>query len=203
MFIVIEGGDAAGKTTLMNGLKQTIQQNGLGDLSPQNTRFLKSPTDPFAPVWKDLIKTSSPLTRFYLFRSIAQNDVEVAKKLLQNGQHVILERYFLSSEAFNWALDEKNNVTDPNMRSENHVNYSGLLKPDLGFFLDASDKNREQRLQQKEKRSDWENSEFQTIFNQRLRELAQRDNWIFVDTDKKNITEVLHFVSARIIQYQR
>ncbi len=203
MFIVIEGGDAAGKTTLINGLKQTIQQNGLGDLSPQNTHFLKSPTAPFAPVWKDLIKTSSPLTRFYLFRSIAQNDVDVAKKLLENGQHVILERYFLSSEAFNWALDEKNNVTDPNIRSENHVNYSGLLKPDLGFFLDTSDKKREQRLQLKEKRSDWENREFQTIFNQKLRELAQRDNWIFVDTDKKNITEVLQFVSARIIQYQR
>lgn len=203
MFIVIEGGDAAGKTTLINGLKQTIQQNGLGDLSPQNTHFLKSPTAPFAPVWKDLIKTSSPLTRFYLFRSIAQNDVDAAKKLLENGQHVILERYFLSSEAFNWALDEKNDVTDPNIRSENHVNYSGLLKPDLGFFLDTSDKKREKRLQQKEKRSDWENRDFQTIFNQRLRELAQRDNWIFVDTDKKNITEVLHFVSARIIQYQR
>lgn len=203
MFIVIEGGDAAGKTTLINGLKQTIQQNGLGELSPRNTRFLKSPTAPFAPVWKDLIKTSSPLTRFYLFRTIAQNDVEVAKKLLQNGQHVILERYFLSSEAFNWALDEQNEITDPNIRSENHVNYSGLQKPDLGFFLDASDKTREQRLQQKEKRSDWENREFQTVFNQRLRELARRDNWIFINTDKMDITEVLRFVSAKIIQHQR
>ena len=172
-------------------------------MSPQNTSFLKSPTSPYDIVWKDIIKQTSPLTRFYLFRSIAQNDIEVARKLLQNGQHVILERYFLSSEAFNWALDEKNNVTDPNIRSENHVNYSGLLKPDLGFFLYTSDKNREQRLQQKEKRSDWENRDFQTIFNQKLRELAQRDNWIFIDTDKKNITEVLQFVSARIIQYQR
>lgn len=94
----------------------------------KNAHFLKSPTAPFALVWKDLIKTFSPLTRFYLFRSIAQNDVDVAKRLLENEQHVILERYFLSSEAFNWALDEKSNVTDPNIRSENHVNYSGLLK---------------------------------------------------------------------------
>lgn len=202
MFIVIEGGDAAGKTTLINGLMHNVQ-NGLGDLSPKNTHFLKSPTPPYDTIWKDIIKTSTPLTRFYLFRSIAQNDVEVAKKLLQNGQHVILERYFLSSEAFNWALDEQNKITDPNMRSENHVNYSGLQKPDLGFFLDTSDKTREQRLQLKEKRSDWENREFQTIFNQKLRELAQRDNWIFVDTDKKNITEVLQFVSAMIIQHQR
>lgn len=202
MFVVIEGGDAAGKTTLINGLKQKVQ-NGLGDLSPQNTSFLKSPTSPYDIVWKDIIKQTTPLTRFYLFRSIAQNDIEVARKLLQNGQHVILERYFLSSEAFNWALDEKNKITNPNMRSENHVNYSGLLKPDLGFFLDTSDKTREQRLLLKEKRSDWENREFQTIFNQRLRELAQRDNWIFIDTDKMNITEVLQFVSDRIIQHQR
>lgn len=202
MFIVIEGGDAAGKTTLINGLKQIIQQNGLGNLSSQNTHFLKSPTPPYDIVWKDIIKTSTPLTRFYLFRSIAQNDVEVAKKLLQNGQHVILERYFLSTEAFNWALDEQNKIADPDIRSENHVNYSGLLKPDLGFFLDTSDQTREQRLKQKNTRSDWENREFQTMFNSKLRDIAKRDDWIFVDTDKLNISEVLQFVSAKIIQHQ-
>lgn len=201
MFIVIEGGDAAGKTTLINGLMHNVQ-NGLGGLSSQNTHFLKSPTPPYDTVWKDIIKTSTPLTRFYLFRSIAQNDVEVAKKLLQNGQHVILERYFLSSEAFNWALDEQNKITDPDIRSENHVNYSGLLKPDLGFFLDTSDQTREQRLKQKNMRSDWENSEFQTIFNNKLRHIAKRDNWIFVYTDKLNISEVLQFVSEKIIQHQ-
>lgn len=201
MFIVIEGGDAAGKTTLINGLIQKVQ-NGLGALSLQNTRFLKSPTSPYDTVWKDIIKTSTPLTRFYLFRSIAQNDVEVAKKLLQNGQHVILERYFLSTEAFNWALDEQNKITDPDMRSENHVNYSGLLKPDLGFFLDTSDQTRELRLKQKSMRSDWESREFQTIFNNKLRHIAERDNWIFIDTDKLNISEVLQFVSMKIIQHQ-
>ena len=201
MFIVIEGGDAAGKTTLINGLMQKVQ-NGLGDLSPQNTYFLKSPTPPYDTVWKDIIKASTPLTRFYLFRSIAQNDVEVAKQLLQNGQHVILERYFLSTEAFNWALDEQNKITDPDIRSENHVNYSGLIKPDLGFFLDTSDQTREQRLRQKNTRSDWENREFQTIFNNKLRHIAKRDNWIFIDTDKLNISQVLQFVSMKIIQHQ-
>lgn len=201
MFIVIEGGDAAGKTTLINGLMHNVQ-NRLGVLSSQNTHFLKSPTPPYDIVWKDIIKTSTPLTRFYLFRSIAQNDVEVAKKLLQNGQHVILERYFLSTEAFNWALDEQNKIADPDIRSENHVNYSGLLKPDLGFFLDTSDQTREQRLKQKNTRSDWENREFQTMFNSKLRDIAKRDDWIFVDTDKLNISEVLQFVSAKIIQHQ-
>ena len=123
MFVVIEGGDAAGKTTLINGLKQKVQL-GLGDLSAKNTVFLKSPTAPFDNVWKDIIKTSAPLTRFYLFRSIAQNDVETAKTLMKNGKHVILERCFLSTEAFNWALDEQNNIADPAMRSENHINYT-------------------------------------------------------------------------------
>ena len=202
MFIVIEGGDAAGKTTLINGLKQKIQ-TGLGDLSPENTSFLKSPTPPFDSVWKDIIKTSSPLTRFYLFRSIAQNDIENAKKLIKNGQHVILERPLLSTEAFNWALDEQNNIQDPALRSENHINYSGLIKPDLGFFLDVSDKEREQRLQSKQKRSDWENYKFQTIFNARLRFIAQRDGWTLVNTDDMNATEVLDFVSLKILQYQR
>lgn len=151
MFVVIEGGDAAGKTTLINGLKQKIQL-GLGDLSVKNTVFLKSPTAPFDNVWKDIIKTADSLTRFYLFRSIAQNDIAKTKQLMNGGQHVILERCFLSTEAFNWALDEQNNIQDPALRSENHINYSGLIKPDLGFFLDVSDKEREQRLQSKQKR---------------------------------------------------
>lgn len=202
MFVVIEGGDAAGKTTLINGLKQRIQL-GLGDLSAQNTSFLKSPTAPFDTVWKEIIKTSAPLTRFYLFRSIAQNDVETAKTLMKNGKHVILERYFLSTEAFNWALDEQNNITDRSMRSENHINYGGLIKPDLGFFLDVSDETREQRLQQKQKRSDWENYKFQTLFNTKLREIAKRDNWIMINTDDMNINQVLDFVSSQIVQYQR
>lgn len=202
MFVVIEGGDAAGKTTLINGLKQRIQL-GLGDLSVKNTVFLKSPTAPFDTVWKEIIKTSAPLTRFYLFRSIAQNDVETAKTLMKNGKHVILERYFLSTEAFNWALDEQNNITDRSMRSENHINYGGLIKPDLGFFLDVSDETREQRLQQKQKRSDWENYKFQTLFNTKLREIAKRDNWIMINTDDMNINQVLDFVSSQIVQYQR
>lgn len=202
MFIVIEGGDAAGKTTLIQGLEQKIQI-GLGDLSAQNTVFLKSPTAPFSNVWKDIIKTSSPLTRFYLFRSIAQNDIENAKKIMKDGQNVILERYFLSTEAFNWALDEQNNVTDLAIRSENHINYGGLIKPDLGFFLDVSDETREQRLQQKQKRSDWENYKFQTLFNKKLRMIAKRDNWIIINTDDMNITQVLDFVSSQILQYHR
>ena len=202
MFVVIEGGDAAGKTTLINGLKQKIQL-GLGDLSAQNTSFLKSPIAPFDTVWKEIIKTSAPLTRFYLFRSIAQNDVETAKTLMKNRKHVILERCFLSTEAFNWALDEQNNIADPAMRSENHINYGGLIKPDLGFFLDVSDETREQRLQQKQKRSDWENYKFQTLFNTKLRAIAKRDNWIMINTDDMNINQVLDFVSSQIVQYQR
>lgn len=202
MFIVIEGGDAAGKTTLINGLRQKIQ-TGLGDLSAKNTEFLKSPTTPFDTVWKDLIKTSSPLTRFYLFRSIAQNDIENAKKIMQDKKHVVLERYFLSTEAFNWGLDEQNNITDHSVRSENHINYGGLIKPDLGFFLDVSDEVREQRLQQKQKRSDWENYKFQTLFNTKLRTIAKRDNWIMINTDDMNIKQVLDFVSSQILQYQR
>lgn len=202
MFIVIEGGDAAGKTTLINGLKECIK-NRLGVLSPQSTVFLKSPTAPFDVTWKELIKPATPLTRFYLFRSIAQNDIETARQALLNGKHVVLERYLLSTEAFNWALDEKHGITAPELRSENHIMYSGLIKPDIGLFLDVSDKTREQRLQRKNKRSDWENLEFQTKFNTKLRQIAQRDNWTFIDTDKLNATEVLNVVAEKIIQYQR
>lgn len=202
MFIVIEGGDAAGKTTLINGLKECIKGT-LGAISPQSTVFLKSPTAPFDVTWKELIKTATPLTRFYLFRSIAQNDIETARQALLNGKHVVLERYLLSTEAFNWALDEKHGITDPELRSENHITYSGLIKPDIGLFLDVSDKTREQRLQRKDTRSAWENLAFQTKFNAKLRQIARRDNWTFIDTDKLNTAEVLRVATTEILNYQR
>ena len=203
MFIVIEGGDASGKTTLINGLKQNVQNGHVG-LAPQNTIFLKSPTPPFDTIWRNVIKTTTPLTRFYLFRAIAQNDVETAKTLIRDGKNVILERYFLSTEAFNWALDEENKITNPEIRSENHVNYSGLLKPDLGFFLDVSDQTRDQRLMDRQyPLSNWENHDFQTVFNQKLRFLAKRNGWIFVDTDKMDSNAALQFVISNINQYHR
>lgn len=206
MFIVIEGGDASGKTTLVQSLQYNIANYNI-PFPNDNTTFLKSPTAPFDQVWKDLIKTSSPLTRFYLFRTIAQNDAETVKKLLADGKNVFLERNFYSSEAFNWALDKYKGVTDPELLTENHVNYGGLVKPDAMFFLDVSNESREKRMQDKEKatgqRSAWEITEFQKIFNDRLRYVAKRENMIFIDTDKLDAPSVTKFVISQIKQLSK
>lgn len=185
MFVLIEGGDASGKTTLINDLTQEVFINGR-PFDRFDVVFLKSPTPPFDCVWKELIKGLDNLTRFYLFRTIAQNDSKNVQALLEANKNVVLERNFISTEAFNDTLDSLKNIEDPCFKSVNHINYSGLLKPDIGFFLDVSDDIRELRIQEKEikfgKRSEWESFGFQTLFNEKLRKIAKREGLQFIDT---------------------
>ncbi len=206
MFVLIEGGDAAGKTTLINDLRTEVTVNGV-PFSVDNVVFLKSPTPPFAAVWKQIIKTIDPLMRFYLFRTIAQNDSNTVVQLLKQNKDVVLERNFYSTEAFNYTLDKVNGIMQSDMQSMNHINYRGLLKPDLGFFLDVPDNIREQRIQEKERttgnRSSWEVPEFQTLFNEKLREVAKRENMQFINTDLLNQQQVLQMVITQIQQHKK
>jgi thymidylate kinase len=205
LFIVIEGGDASGKTTLVENLQSQIKRNS-NPFKKDEIVFLKSPTQPFSDVWKLLIshKNITPLTRFKLFHTIAYNDSEVARQLLTAGKNVILERYLYSTEAFNHTLDNFHNISDPDHRSENHISYRGLLQPDLGFLLDVSDDKRIERLYERFKSngmSPWEESEFQIPLNVKLREIAQRENLMSIDTDILSKTQVVNIVTNKILEF--
>jgi len=203
MFIIIEGGDASGKTTLVENIKSFIKESDK-PFKKDDIIFLKSPTPPFSDFWKTIIshKNITPLTRFKLFHAIAYNDSEVCKAAIKNGKNVILERYFQSTEAFNYTLDNFYNIDDPDLRSENHVSYLGLLKPDLGFLLDVSDDKRIERMSDRFKNvfeSPWENPEFQTPLNIKLREIANREKFITIDTTIMTKPEVTKFVIDKIM----
>jgi thymidylate kinase len=204
MFVVIEGGDASGKTTLIEYIQTSINGQNTPFLSGQIT-FLKSPTEPFADIWRPVIKNVDTLTRFMFFRAIHQNDSAVVRKLLESGQNVILERYLYSTEAFNYTLDNLKNIIDTNLRSENHITYNGLVKPDLGILLDVSDELRENRLSERSKtdRSPWEKPEFQVPFNKKLREVANREKLEIVNTTNMSKQEMADRVISIITQNKK
>jgi thymidylate kinase len=96
-------------------------------------------------------------------------------------------------------------VNESALRSETHVNYSGLSKPDFGILLDVSDEKREQRMVErtKDKRSPWERPEFQIPFNQKLRQIAKREGLLILDTTNMTKQDVSEFVISEIIQHKR
>lgn len=205
MFIVIEGGDASGKTSLIESMKSIIKHTSI-PFKKDDVIFFKSPTAPFANFWKMMIshQNMTPLTRFKLFHTIAYNDSEVAKAAIKSGKYVILERYLQSTEAFNYTLDNFNNITDPDLRSENHISYKGLLKPDICFLLDVSDANRIKRMEERFKNgnnSPWENSEFQIPLNEKLREIANRDKFITIDTNILSKQQTAELVISKILEF--
>jgi len=203
MFIVIEGGDASGKTTLIEYIWASINGSNI-PFTPDKTAFLRSPTEPFADIWRSIISSKiDNLTRFMFFRTIHQNDMANVRKALESGQNVILERYLYSTEAFNYTLDNLRNIADKNLRSENHLTYNGLIKPDLGVLLDVSDDLREKRLSERpdSERSPWEKPEFQIPFNEKLREIARREKLLVIDTGKMSRQEMAYRVIAEIIQH--
>lgn len=209
MFIVIEGGDAAGKTTVIEGIKQRLSENKIEPLTTDNTFILKSPTPPFAEMWRTIDKTAhlDPLTRFYFFRTIAQNDSAVVKQLLQEGKHVILERYIFSTAAFNETFDKYSGVSDPNLLSKNHLSYRGLLKPDIAFLLDVPDEIRNHRIFDRAKSNKsfswWERPDFQHDLNNKIRTLAQKEGMICIDTHKHSPSQVIDIIAQKVTKTER
>lgn len=204
MFIVIEGGDASGKTTIINKIQQKLSVNQIGPLDSVNTVILKSPTSPFSDIWKDIEENPNidTLTRFYFFRTAVQHDVNTVKHLLSNNFNVILERYIYSTEAFNMTLDEIKGVNNPDLLSKEHVNYKGILKPDLAFLLDISDEERNrrifQRAKEKKKLSWWERPDFQHGLNEKLRIISRREGLIRLDNENNSIDDVLSIITQTI-----
>ena len=133
-FIVIEGLDATGKSTLVEKLTKRL-----------NATLLKCPPRLEAPDLSDTDLRSyfddrSPLQRRAYYRAanlIASEQAEIA---LQNG-HVVMDRYWTSTVAFA-ALDD-----DSDLDREWEGRYPlELRKPDTVILLTVDEENRSKRM---------------------------------------------------------
>lgn len=133
-FIVIEGLDATGKSTLVEKLTKRL-----------NATLLKCPPRLDAPDLSDTDLRSyfddrSPLQRRAYYRAanlIASEQAEIA---LQNG-HVVMDRYWTSTVAFA-ALDD-----DSDLDREWQGRYPPeLRKPDAVILLTVDEENRSKRI---------------------------------------------------------
>lgn len=182
-FIVLEGLDGSGKSTLISRLEQALQQSG------KALRVTREPGGtPLAEKLRQLVldkegETPHPRTEVLIYEASRAQHVEmVIRPHLERGEWVLCDRFFGSTVAFQVfgrGLDRKQ------IDWLNHY-AAGGLHPDLTVYLDLSVEASHSRMKERSK-DRMESEEFS--FHERVRQgyLAQArenpDSWIVLSSE--------------------
>jgi len=128
LFIVFEGLDGSGKTTIAKMLSCEL-----------NALYIQTPLGYYNQVRK-LIDTRADITEHFLFYLAAVRYASEEIKKLLKQQSVICDRYSYSTIAYHRALG---------LTLDIDINQMNLLVPDYVFFLEISDKTQLERLANK------------------------------------------------------
>ncbi len=142
-FIVLDGGEGAGKGSVINELKRI--------LSPATTIFTREPGGSlFAEKIRDVIfdpeaKSADALTHFCLFwASRAEHIRTTINPALKSGKNVICDRYDVSTYAYQIWGQENHDLEY--LFSVMRQHYSKLTIPDLYLYLDIDPEDGLERI---------------------------------------------------------
>lgn len=129
MFIVIEGLDGTGKSTLARSLAQHL-----------GAIHLRTPDESLASVRPilDAMLSETPSAHTLFYWMMVQHAAEKARRLVSMGDHVVLDRYWGSTVAYDAVIRRSG------LPFEQLV--TGLFRPDLTLFLEASRVVRQARI---------------------------------------------------------
>jgi len=181
-FIVIEGIDGSGKTTVCKLLSQKI--NGL---------FYKTPSLPFSDFREDIDRYVNIQSRFYFYlSSVIHASSEIDNLLNQN--HVVCDRYILSTLCYHRAADSS-------FYSFNEQNID-ILRPDYTFYLDAEYEIRMKRVVKREQ-INYEEAITTKLHNKNYQEKVKLEflkynNLIKLDTSNVSADNVTETIINRI-----
>ena len=199
LFITFEGGEGSGKSVQSRALYRRLSQLAIPALlthEPGGTLLGKKLSHQLK--WVDSIDIS-PLTELLLFNaSRSQLVTEVIRPSLENGMHVICDRYADSTTAYQGygrglALEIVKAINDTATQG---------LKPDLTVLLDMPV---EAGLARKRGKSHDRFEQEEIVFHQRVREgylrLTANDpqRWLIVDANQSK-TKVEQIIWQRVSQ---
>jgi len=151
VLVAIEGIDGSGKTTLANFLKDELEKLGY------KAALFKEPTD---SKWGKMLKKSysarlKPEVELELFLKDRAHDVEEnIIPALKEGKIVIMDRYYISTIAYQGALGF-------DLVDLKEMNEKIAPKPDLVFILDISPEKAVFRVRERgDKPNDFEKFEY-------------------------------------------
>ena len=133
-FIVVEGLEGAGKSTVISAIKQTLEAAQIQSIQtrePGGTPLAESLRDAIKHHWQETVTTETELMLMYAARSqLLEN---VIKPALQQGQWVIGDRHDLSSRAYQGGGRQVDSELINGIRN---ITLKGF-KPDLTIYLDV------------------------------------------------------------------
>ncbi len=169
-FIVIEGMDGSGKTTIAHKLSQQI-----------HAKFFHTPPPGFTSFRHHIDDTAEIKSRFLFYLcSVAYASAAITEIL--NNRSVVCDRYIVSTVAYHRALGIDLNWNFDELK---------LAKPNHTFFLHVDDQVRRRRLAQRKKTSDSDRLLEDAVFSGKLLAEFRKFRMIEIDTSALTISQVL------------
>lgn len=181
LFVVIEGMDGVGKTTITKLLAE--QLNAISYKIP--------PTD--LNSIRDKIDDSNKYTRFFYYLSTTYYASEIILSMVKLGQSVVCDRYYQTT------LSAYDNDVMNLINSEEIIDK--LYTPDFCFLLTVSEEERLKRLNKREylSKDDIESMKNRTLREAQISKYYQMD-MIKIDTTNKTeeniLNEILNIINV-------
>lgn len=170
-FIVLEGIDGSGKSTVLEYLEDRLE----------GVHVTSEPTEsPAGTLVSEAEKQDkSPYYDLFLFLADRVEHIEEIRELQSKGKTVICDRYWGSTCAYQAASSEIP------LKYTEEIQEPFILKPDLTVLFDIDPGTALDRIQHRGDESKYERSDYLTRVRENYLELADRHGWQVIDAGRE------------------
>ncbi len=185
MFIVLEGIDGSGKTTIGKHLSEYLKGKGFGVfLTEEPTRTWMG-----MDVRRAIEEEKNPFSQALLFFADRAEHVMDIRKRLDSGEIVISDRYVYSTFAYQGAQLEKIMALEDALLWLDRIYEPFRLDPDAVIFLKIDPKRSMNFVKNRDFREKFERAEFLSRVQDIYMMLAEKYGFYIVDSNR-NLEEV-------------
>lgn len=188
LFIVFEGGEASGKSTVSGLMSRVLSNVGIPNIWTREPGGIEESEEIRELILKDRKSPLSGLTEAYLFAaSRAAHMEKVVKPALESGKSVIMDRYFYSSLAYQGVgrgvgFDMVYHINEPLIKTG---------RPDVAFYLNPPFSVRMERLKKRDlaasNRLDKESNHFMRLVDNGYEECKRFEEFVEISANFKPI----------------
>jgi len=183
VFIVFEGLDGAGKTTLSKALASDL-----------NALYIATPPPLLgAKIIRNIMDEQASLKTRFLYYLLANSFVSDKIREARRSRDVVCDRYIHSTLVIHQLLEVGVTI---------NLNSLRLEQPDISFFIFTSDEDeRRRRIENRGKKTKYDIMKEDKVFRRRYIDYFQRKpEFIFIDTSHENEEGSLERIKAEILK---